>query len=266
MSIVGIDYEKCNNCKICSRTCFLFKQDKEQNKITFIGAQDFCNLCGHCIARCPEDAILHEDMGEVITYKGVDKPETIAPYDIIYKFLRANRSVRSYKKKKVPRDILKKVFEAMTHAPTGGNIRSEKFSIISDPVQIKELNDSVVEELLNQPSTGERYKNLLTILGKIFDSPIYFDAPHVIFVESPDDSEIEANNMGIIITYGRLAAQSLGLGTCWNGWTQIAMNYNPKLKEMVNITGKNMGVFIIGYPAVKFYRSPPRTSKSVKGL
>ncbi len=267
MSIVGIDYNKCSNCNLCVSTCLLFRKDKDQNKIIYIDNPKYqCNLCGQCIARCPEDAILYEGLGEALTYEGVKKPETIASYDTIFKFLAANRSIRLYKKKNVPPDTLKKVFEAMSRAPTGDNRRIEKFSILSDRNRIKKLNDAVLEALLSNQEGNERYGLLFRLISRRFHSPVYFDAPHVIFVDSEEDSEIEANNIGIIITYGRLAAQALGLGTCWNGWTQIAMRFNPQIKELANIKGNMMGTFIIGYPAVKFARSPPRFLKAIDGL
>lgn len=266
MPIIGIDYEKCNDCNLCYTTCIVFRRDKTQNKIIFNNSKELCNLCGKCIAKCPQDAIIYEGIGEPYTYEGVNKPETIASYETIYKFLRANRSVRLYKKKKVPTDKIKKVFEAMSHAPTGDNMRSERFSILSERDKIKNLNDAVIEAILSIPEMNERYELIFRLTSRVFHSPVYFDAPHVIFVDSLEDSEIEANNIGIIITYGRLAAQALGLSTCWNGWTQIAMRINPKIKELANIKGKMVGVFIIGYSAEKFYRSPPRTLKPIDGL
>ena len=44
------------------------------------------------------------------------------------------------------------------------------------------------------------------------------------------------------------------------------MNINPKIKKLANINGKRVGVFIIGYPAIKFYRSAPRTMKEIDGF
>ncbi|MFX1570592.1 MAG: nitroreductase family protein [Promethearchaeota archaeon] len=266
MSILGINYEECNNCNICHSACILFRKDQEQDKVIFSDPANFCNLCGHCIARCPQDAILFEGIGETYTYEGVDKPEEIASYDTIYKFLRANRSIRRYKPKKVPNDSLKMVFDAMMHAPTGDNARTEGFSILSDKEQIKKLNDAVIEELMKQPELKAKYGLLFKLLGRAFYSPVFFDAPHVVFVDSPLEDKLELLNIGIIITYGRLAAQTLGLGTCWNGWTQIAMMNNPEIKKIANIKNNTVGVFILGYPAVKFYRSPPRAPKKIQGL
>ena len=103
----------------------------------------------------------------------------------------------------------------------------------------------------------------------MFHSSIYYDAPHVIFVYTPfyfELGSLSGNQIRNIITYGRLAAHALGLGTCWNGYTQIAMGSNSKIKRLAGISGKSIGVITIGYPDLTFYRCPPRSQKRVKGL
>lgn len=262
MPIIGIDYDKCINCGACLNACahpdFRFKRDKNQDRILFGDPKKTCNLCGQCIAQCPENAILYEGMGETVTFDGVKNPEEIVSYEKILKFLIANRSIRQYKKTKVPLEDLNKVIKAMEYAPTGANMRTEQFTIISDQDKIKELSDAVQKEI--SPEFGEQ----LSSLEPIFRSPVYYDAPHVIFVSSPMNMVMEGFNMGIIITYGRLAAQALGLGTCWNGWTHLAIHKNPKIKKLANLRGYLATAFTIGYPDVKFYRIPPRSSKRIK--
>jgi len=269
MSIQGIDEDKCILCRNCIESCGrrLFS-DEEQDKIRFQDPQNDCSRCGHCIARCPEDAIIHDGMGEVKSFEGINNPEKIISYDEMYNFLQAHRSVRKYKKDKVPNEILRKVFDAMQCAPTARNMRSETYTIISDDDQIVSLSDAVIEEIMKIAGFRAMYGDRLTEAKKLFKSPLFFDAPHVIIVSSRFDQESEANNIGVIITYGRLAAQSLGLGTCWNGITQTAMGLNPKLRRKFGIRGKKIGVFAIGYPAstLIFYRTAPRTIKPVNGL
>ena len=267
MTILGIDYEKCVNCLTCMKTCTrqLFKEE-EQNKITFQDPLNICNLCGHCIAGCPEDAILYEDIGEAKSFESVNNPEIIVPYDNIYKFLTAHRSIRRYKKEKVPNEILTKVFDAMQCAPTARNMRSESYAILSDDEQIIALSDAVQEEISKTPGLKEIYSDRLVEAKKVFKSPIFFDAPHVIIVSSRFVNEMEVTNIGIIVTYGRLASQALGLGTCWNGLTQWAMGVNPAIKKMTGVRGKKFGVFIVGYPDMTFHRTAPRSKKPIKGL
>ena len=267
MPIIGIDYDKCSKCGTCLRACprDLYKDDS-QNKIIFEDLKQICTRCGQCVAQCPEDAILYENMGESYVYEGINNPEKIITYENMFKFLRAHRSIRRYKKEKVPVEILRKVFDAMQYAPTGRNMRSESFSILSDDNAIKNLSDAVMEELRKNKMFKSMYEVSFTKYEKEFRSGVYFDAPHVIFVYSQLNAEFGAHNIANIITYGRLAAHTLGLGTCWNALTQVAMDLNPKLMKLARIRGKKVGVYTIGYPTATYYRTSPRFIKHVKGL
>jgi nitroreductase/NAD-dependent dihydropyrimidine dehydrogenase PreA subunit len=266
MPILGIDYDKCNYCHNCIKACGnpLFLEVEE--KIEFRDPENQCILCGHCIARCPEDAIIYEDIGESFTFEDLNIPENILSYEKLLKFLQLHRSIRVYKKDKVPKDILEKIFTAMSYAPTARNMKTQSIRIISNPEEIKMLSDAVKEEFFKKPSLKETYGQSFTALAEVFNAPIFYDAPHVILVYSSLDLEFESNNIANIITYGRLAAQTLGIGTCWNGWTQIAMGLNPKIMKIAKIRGKKVGVITLGYPNLKFYRTAPRKLIKVKGL
>jgi len=267
MSILGIDYEKCTKCGVCVIACAraLFK-NKMHDVIVFNDPQEKCILCGHCIARCPENAIFHENLGQSYSYNDINNPGAIIPYEVIFKFLQVHRSIRRYKRDKVPIDLLLKVFDAMQYAPTASNMRSENFSILSDEEKIKGLSDAVFIELFKNPELKDKYGERFAILKNEFQSPIFFYSPHVVFVSSPIETDFEGNNIGIIISYGRLVAHSLGLGTCWNAWTQIAMLSNPEIRESIGIKDMKIGVFTIGYPDISFFRTAPRLAKPIKGL
>jgi nitroreductase/ferredoxin len=268
MTIIGIDYEKCNGCRMCMKECpRRFFIDESSNRVFFEDVDDSCSLCGHCIAVCPEDAIIYEDFGdEVYTFDGIENLETIVSYESMYNFIRAHRSIRHFKKKEVSKETLMKVLDLMQYAPTGSNLRYEKYVVISDRERLKAISDAVIETLLQTPGMNAKYEEGFDLLANNFEIPVFFDAPHVIFVYSLLDMQLADHNIGIIITYGRLAAQSLGLGTCWNGWTQIASIANKKVMKLAGIRGKHMGAFTIGYPNIVYKRCPPRSRKPVKGL
>jgi nitroreductase/NAD-dependent dihydropyrimidine dehydrogenase PreA subunit len=268
LPILGIDYDKCINCGACLTLCpaKLFSNGEKNDRVIFQDPNRMCISCGHCIAGCPENAVLKKGMGESYSFDGVEKPETIISYGSLYNLLQAHRSIRRYKKEKVPSNILSKVFDAMQYAPTGMNLRSETVSVLSDDSRIKALSDAVQKELLSSPQVAAIYGEVFARLAKEFRSPVFYDAPHIIFVSSNMGVAGESNTIGIIITYGRLAAQTLGLGTCWNGWTQAAMELNPKIKEMAGVKGRKIGVFTLGYPDMTFYRTAPRVHKPVRDL
>ncbi|UCD00805.1 MAG: nitroreductase family protein [Promethearchaeota archaeon] len=184
MPIIGIDYIKCTNCGLCVIECpRRYSEYEEQDKIIFEDPTGSCSLCGHCIAICPDDAVLYENLGdEPYIFDGIENLSDYIPYERMYNFLRATRSIRHFKKEKIPETILKKVVRAMECAPTGANLRAEKFTILSDKEQLKSLSYGVMEELLKNPATRSQFSRLFKINKEIYEYPIYHDAPHVIIV------------------------------------------------------------------------------------
>ncbi|MFX0000440.1 MAG: nitroreductase family protein [Candidatus Hodarchaeota archaeon] len=264
MPILGIDYEKCIDSKICLITCpRCFRRDKEQDKVVFEDPQNLCNLCGRCIAMCPVDAILYENIGEVVTFEGVHDPGTLISYETMHKFMSAKRSMRRFKKEKVPRAIMEKVLDSMKYAPTGANIRTLECTIISDDNVIKKLSESVMDVIIG--SNIPRYSENLKKVRELGYDAIFYNAPHVMIIHStnPNDNM----NATIALTYGMLSAQSLGLGTCWIGLAHRVLISNKEIREEIaGIQGNVWGVIIIGYPKQKFFRVPPRPSIKTRGL
>ncbi|MFX0141870.1 MAG: 4Fe-4S dicluster domain-containing protein, partial [Candidatus Hodarchaeota archaeon] len=116
MPILGIYVEKCTICKLCIQECPTrnFRIGENQKAIIFNNAA--CILCGHCIAVCPEDAISYNNMEDhVLEFKdGIQTGELIS-YDSIYQLFRSKRSIRQYKKKEVPHNLIEKVIDSMRY-------------------------------------------------------------------------------------------------------------------------------------------------------
>ena len=272
MSVIGINKEKCSSCKLCIQECrrgyFYTKENKE---IEFNENLNSCNMCGHCIAICPEDAVLLKDLDDVDTYPGIDAPETIIGHDKMFQFLRAKRSIRRYKNKKVPKESIIKIFEAMRYAPSASNARLWRYLIISDPIKIKSLSDEVIKAqylYLGFKSSEEALKYFKSI---DFD-PIFYKAPHIIILyfemiqKNMTMLGLWGNDTGIALTYGMLAAESLGLGTCWIGNFQAGVANNRDILGILGIKGHVLGTFTLGFPAVKYRRTTPRPQLKIKGL
>ena len=271
MSVIGIDKEKCTNCKLCIQECgrayFSVNKDKE---VVFNESLNTCNICGHCIAICPEDAIITKDLDDVETFEGIDSPESIVDFDKIYKFIRAKRSIRLYKNKKVPKELIEKVFDAMRYAPSASNARKWRYVILSDPEKIEALSDEIVKSNYAYMGfqSGEQALKYFKSIGR----SIFYNAPHVIVLyyrvveKSSVMLGIRANDAGIALTYGMLAAESLGLGTCWIGMVQVAIPMNREILNILGIKGMVLGAFTLGYPAVKYRRTAPRPPLKIKGL
>lgn len=269
MPIKGIDTEKCTNCQLCMHDCpsFNFRLN-DDNHVAFF--QVGCVQCGHCIAICPEEAIMYEGMkDEPVSFEGVD-PTSLISYDTFLKFIRGKRATRQYKKEKIPNELIDKIMNAMRYAPTGANIRGLRCNIISDDEKIKELSEAILDTFFGNPEFGklfpENYKIMLKIKRKRGLDPIFYGASHVMIFHSPN-AGLDLVNSAIAITYGMLSAQTLGIGSIWIGLAHRALIDNKDLrKNVTKINGRVHGVFVLGYPAVKYPRGPPRPKIRTKKL
>src|SRR5659263_694802 len=59
----------------------------------------------------------------------------------VFEAIEARRSVRKYKKKRVPDELLDKVLEAARIAPSTSNTQSWKFKVVTDPATRKRIRD-----------------------------------------------------------------------------------------------------------------------------
>jgi nitroreductase/NAD-dependent dihydropyrimidine dehydrogenase PreA subunit len=249
MPIKGIDIEKCNLCKECITECRLGNFSKLNEKVIFDNSRR-CILCGHCIAVCQKNAIIYEDMKD--TAVDFDETYETLSYDSIFKSLRFKRSIRQYKNHKVSREIIEKVIECIRYAPVGMNKRTLKCIIISDDMKRNELIDSIIDGLDDK----EEKEDYIKKRRKGID-PFFYDAPHILILHS--NNKWDGMNATIGITYAMLGAETLGLGSCWIGGVQIFLNENKKIKKKIlGIEDSVYSIMIFGYPAVNYFRAPPR--------
>lgn len=257
MPIKGIDINQCNLCKCCVKECPLgnFSMLSEEKQITFDSSQG-CILCGHCFAVCPERAIIFTDMND----NSLDFEESGVSISNkeLNRLMLSKRSVRQYKNKKIPKEIIEELINCMRYAPTAMNKRSLKCLVISDDKKINEFIDSIIEAI-EEEEERDVYKKKRE---KGID-PFFYNAPHILILHS--DNDWDSTNATIAITYAMLCAETLGLGSCWIGGVQIFLNENKEIKKSVlGIKDKIFGIMIFGFPTVKYYRAPPRPPIEIK--
>lgn len=261
MPIIGIDNEKCSNCKECIKDCPTknFTIDEKLESVVFNSSR--CILCGHCIAVCPEDAIKYDNMKDAaLIYEENQDPSELISYELLHQFLRAKRSIRQYKPNKISKDLINKVINSMRYAPTGANLRYFKCLIISDDDKKNLLTDSIIGALESR-DTRELFQEMRE---KDLD-PIFYNAPHILIFYSKNP--YDTRNITIAMTYGMLSAQSLGLGSCWIGFAHGILQDRPEIKrKCTGIETYVLGVMTLGYPAVKYLRAPPRPPLEIKEL
>ncbi len=295
MKILGIDDEKCIKCLACVKDCVLQLYTKPETKTGEKGSVFFgdpynsCYKCGHCVSICPTGAIQYEKDEKPFEFKDAQDPSTIVDFDTLLNVLRSRRSIRQYKKQAVPKEEIEAVLDAIRYAPSGSNAQSWRFIVLTDPEKIQTLRKHVVKMMfimrkmlkyakLVKPLIPKGMKNkvldlstktvidgLLTSIKKGEDS-IFYNAPVILITYAPKFRGIEGAEAGIAFTYGMLAAQARGLGTCWIGFAQVALQRFKKFKKLLDIPKHNRvnGILTLGYPAVKYHRVPPRNLPEVR--
>lgn len=255
-----------------------------KEKFVFEDPYQLCVRCGHCIAICPPEAILYKNAGEVYTFDGTKKLEEIVSYDELMKILRMRRSIRVFKDKPVPKEKIEKVLETMRYAPSASNRQNWRYTIITNKDEIEYLKKENMKFFRNA-RRALPFRHLITpflpygarrrVLNpkvkmqlergieriKQGEDIIFFDAPCVILLYSRKyASSLAANDAGIALTHGMLAAQSLGLGTCWIGLAQRKLMNNRRLSKHFKVPKGFIvfGVMTLGIPAVQYLRGPPR--------
>ncbi len=205
------------------------------------------------------------------------------------KVLRSRRSIRRFEQKSVPKEDIEAVLEAMRYAPSASNAQSWEYIVLTDSKMINDLITRAINIMrlarkalkvskLIKPFLPKNLKDQVNNPGvkrsldkniKSYekgDDPIFYGAPVVIIIYAPEYGSMSGPDAGIALTYGMLAAQSRGLGTCWIGIAQEALRRSKKNRKVYNIP-KSMnvnGVLIMGYPEIKYRKVPPREPLKVR--
>lgn len=116
--------------------------------------------------------------------------------DKTLELIKTRRSVRSYEDKKVPEELLDKVLEAGTYAPTGRGMQSPVIVAI----------------------TSEKYRNYIKTLNAAVlgvDMDPYYGAPVVIVVLADPSINTWVEDASLVLGNMMLEAHALGLGSVW---------------------------------------------------
>lgn len=142
------------------------------------------------------------------------------------------RSIRKYQERPVEEEKLRQILGAARLAPSWKNMQCWRFLVIADAAKRARLLEAFPEENPGRKALAQ--------------------APLVILVcADPAESGVENGieyyiaDTAIAFEHLCLAAQAIGLGTCWLGWYDEA-----RLKEAAGVPAhfRVVGVTPLGYP------------------
>jgi nitroreductase len=158
------------------------------------------------------------------------------------KIFENRRSIRSFKSKPVEESKLKSIVEAITSAPSAGNLQAYRVFYTAKKEVIKKIAEGCWQEWIEE-------------------APVVF-----VFFADPSASASKYGERGrtlysiqdatIACAYAQLQASALGLGACWVGAFD-----DEKIKEIFNARGLvPVAVLPVGYPN----ENPPKRQKKNK--
>jgi nitroreductase/NAD-dependent dihydropyrimidine dehydrogenase PreA subunit len=260
MTLITIHREKCTKDGLCIAECplGLLVAGPEKYPDTIEKADEYCLACGHCIAVCPHSAL---ELREI-------KPEALPPSqkehtvngDELLHMMKSRRSIRRYKEKQVPRELMEKLINAAGYGPTAKNQQTIGWMVLEKREAVYNLAQLIIE--------GMRKAEVMPAMVRAFDEGkdvVFRGAPHLVITHLPADSILPAVDSTIALTYLELASWAFGLGTCWAGFLMMAASNNPMVEKHLGIPeGHRLcGALMLGYPGVHYQRIPPRKQREI---
>jgi len=161
----------------------------------------------------------------------------------VFEAIKERKSVRAFTDEKVSEKDVERLIDAARLAPSAGNIQPWEFVIVKDPTTKRKLSDAA----LNQTFIEEAPVVIVVCADLIRPSVRY--GSRGVHLYSLQDTAAATENI-------LLAAQELGLATCWVG----AFREN----EVTNVVNAPMNlrpvaIIPVGHPAERPV-SPPKRS------
>jgi len=164
--------------------------------------------------------------------------------------------------------------DTMTHYAAMANRMRSPFAVsMAARMMARKRLDGLVmrNDLMRSADKGERltlYRQMLEDLRNrnADGGRPYFGGATAAFVVTSNTNTLEFHkpfhkaDVAIAVTYGTVAAAALGLGTCWMGLCEMAMNKDRAMKAKYQIPENERidGVLAVGYSATQWRQVPPR--------
>lgn len=285
MSDMTFDYETCSQCGMCALICGTKAIDHEKGEYPSRNQNraDTCMLCGQCMLVCPTASIHIADLSYDDLF---ELPKVVPDYSALFDLMATRRSVRHFKNKPVPRDLLEKIIEAVALAPMGAPPHKTHITVVQNRDTIMKMMPFIIkfyEDLtgwIKNPIIRYKIKknNLPEVLPtlqnhaipllkkripemkKTGNDEITWGATAMMLFHAEELAESHTIDACIALTYAFLSAHALGLGVTVSGLVPPAVNKVPELHNMLGIPENHDTVcaMIIGYPRYRYLRGIKR--------
>lgn len=266
----SVDADRCTRCGECVADCPARIIAMQEGLPTIApDKEEACYRCQHCLAICPTGAVsilgLKPGNSRPLAgaYPDPDKLETL---------IKGRRSVRRYKPENLEPELLQRLLDVAWHAPTGVNSRDVLFTVIDDREKLAAVREEVMaglgrlvrEEQL--PQGMEFFAGFVSLWEEKQVDILFRGAPHLLIASAPRQGACPLPDCLIALSYFELFAQSLGVGTVWNGLTKWAISdLLPETRQRLGIPEDHIIGYVMsfGRPAFRYQRTVQRGAARV---
>lgn len=257
-----VNQQACTRCGECVADCPARIITMEEGVPTIaLDKESSCYRCQHCLAICPTGAVSIlglKPTGSLPLNRNLLDPDKLEA------LIKGRRSVRRYRPENLEPELLQRLLEVAWHAPTGMNARDVLFTVVDDLEKLDSLREKVMaglgrlvrEERL--PEGMEFFADFVRLWEEKGVDILFRGAPHLLIASAPSHGASPVPDCLIALSYFELFAQSLGVGTVWNGLTKWAINnLLPETRQRLGIPEEHVIGYVMsfGRPALHFHRT-----------
>ena len=296
--MIAIDQSRCDACGTCGRVCPRYvpetvPRDGAEGKVTRVceARRHVCMDCGQCAAVCQHDAITVDGLA----------PEQLVPItphgvggEALLALLEQRRSVRRYKDKPVPREVLDRILEAAHRAPPAAGRACVGVIVISDKEKLHELarhayalyeklqaglKNPIARFFIKRQEGARKIGHVQSFVMPAFEwyarwyhegkgDEIQRDAPAVMLFHAPVTAASGDESCLVAAIHAVLMAETLGVGTLVNGLIPPACNHSPAARALLGLPEERevFASLCLGYPKYKYRKAIRRRLVEVRYL
>ena len=253
MNTLELNAEACIRCGRCTGACpqQLIAKHHDGRVVVLKKAMHRCIGCGHCVACCPKGALSLNGV-EPSTLAHVERaPLSELQREMLFK---SRRSTRMYRDEPVPHELLRQALEAARYAPSATNTQDVAWMLIEGRDKLRAIGARVAAWAANLQAP---YNQIADSFNSGRD-PITRGAPALILAHTTTASPMGTLDCTAAVSYLELALHSLDLGSCWAGFIIAAASSGTDLGLPLPEGRSFRAGLMLGYPASRFVRLPPR--------